>query len=387
MSHTLLIMFIALILSACSVFESAGAAEEGDLPAVVKDPASILVEGHLAPRDHASLFFTLSGEVVEVLVQEGDRVTKGQVLASLGDREALEARLASAQLERVSAQQAFDDLQTSASLASGQALMELASAQEDNISAQEAYAEIDTQDTQDDLDDARAKVADAEKKLEDAQEEFDKYQDLGTDHPNRKRAEDDLETAQDEYDQAVWDRDRLINSLDQAYAALQTAKARLDEAQRTADARKEGPDPDDLAVAQARLDNAQAQVTAAEAELKKLDLTAPFDGTIVQVEISLGERAIPNQPVMVLADFSTWYVETSDLTENEVVYLEAGQTARIVPDVLPELELSATIETISQAFVERSGDINYETRLVLADPDPRLRWGMTVEVRFDNLTP
>jgi multidrug resistance efflux pump len=86
---------------------------------------------------------------------------------------------------------------------------------------------------------------------------------------------------------------------------------------------------------------------------------------------------------MVLADFSLWYVETSDLTENEVVKIQIGDAAIIVPDALSDVSLTGTVEAISDAYTEKSGDIIYKTKILLKDPDERLRWGMTVEIRFE----
>ena len=183
------------------------------------------------------------------------------------------------------------------------------------------------------------------------------------------------------------ERDRLENDLEAARATADMARARLEDAIRTRDARQDGPDPDDLALAQARLENAQAQLAAAQQALANYDLVAPFDGTLVKVDISLGEQVLPNQKVMVLADLSQWYVETSDLTENEVVQIAEGQSASLTPDALPDLVLNGKVETISDTYVEKAGDITYTVRILLTDTDPRLRWGMTVEVRLTPLAP
>jgi hypothetical protein len=53
-----------------------------------------------------------------------------------------------------------------------------------------------------------------------------------------------------------------------------------------------------------------------------------------------------------------------------------------VPDALPDLTLNGTITEISQAYVQQGGDILYTVRIALKDGDPRLKWGMTLEVTF-----
>ena len=161
------------------------------------------------------------------------------------------------------------------------------------------------------------------------------------------------------------------------------ASVRLQDAQRTYETRADAPDPDDLALAQAQLESAQAQLNAIDAEIKKMGLLAPFDGTIVHIDISVGERALPSQTIMMIADLSAWYVETSDLSEFDVVSISTDQNARVVPDALPDQSIKAKIESISQIYSERAGDIIYKTRLLLTESEPLLRWGMTVEVYFD----
>jgi len=45
--------------------------------------------------------------------------------------------------------------------------------------------------------------------------------------------------------------------------------------------------------------------------------------------------------------------------------------------------LSGSVETIKDKFVEKRGDVTYTTRILLDEIDPRLRWGMTVVVTFE----
>jgi multidrug resistance efflux pump len=316
-------------------------------------------------------------------VSEGEQVTKGQVLAKLGDRESYQASISAAQLELTLAQQAVDDLERTTSLAYQQARWEVAQAEAGNLDAEQRLEEIDTDETQKKIDDANVKLSNEEDDLQDAQDEFDKYADLDADNPDRKNAEQQLEDAQLAYDQAERERDRLVNELEQARADAALSNARLQEAKFRLEQRTDGPDQQELAAAEARLVNAQAQLAAAEAAMANLNLMAPYDGTIVKVNIAVGETALPNRTVMVIADMSEWYVETTDLTENEVVSIELGQTALVVPDALPDLEMTGNVESISQAYQEIAGDITYEVRLLLTDPDPQIRWGMTVEVTFN----
>ena len=384
----LLLLAASLVLGGCSLIEG----ETEELPATIQAPVTnadslVIAEGNVVPREDAHLFFNTGGLVAEVLVEEGQRVSQGDVLIRLGERQSYEAAQTAANLELVSAQKQYDDLNDKASLVYNQALADLRTAELALTLAEQELADLDTDDFQDDIDDAKNDVTDAEEDLEDAQEEFDKYKDLDKDNTRRKNAEDDLEEAQEDLEQAVRDLNLLVNELDQARATLSLAQARLDDLRREVETREDGPDPDELALAGARLDNAKTQLSSAQAAMDRLDLTAPFDGVVVKVDAFAGERVLPNQAVIILADLDTLYVETNDLTENEVVKISEGQSVILAPDALSELQLNGRVESISQVFGERAGDIVYRVRISLDESDPRLRWGMTVEARFETSAP
>jgi multidrug resistance efflux pump len=131
-----------------------------------------------------------------------------------------------------------------------------------------------------------------------------------------------------------------------------------------------------------RLENAQAQVEAAQSALDLRDLKAPFAGMVVDVNIGLNELVGTDTWAVLVADFSEWYVETNDLTELDVVSIAVGQGAAITPDALPEQTFQAEVTEIANIFGMQSGDILYQVRLRVAEPAPTFRWGMTVEVEF-----
>lgn len=378
---SILFLLLALALVGCSSLGGRAAAQDEPVPVVTASPYT-LAEGKIVPERSSWLVFSRPGKVAEVLVAEGQEVERGQVLARLGDREPLEASLAQAELERLSARQDLDSLLEKVALAGRQADASLAQAELDLLAAQEALEEIDTRRTEDRLSDEWEKVLDARDRLRDAEEEAEKYASLASDNANRKRADDALEAAQDRYTAALRAYDRLRNELDSARSAAALAEEQFAEAQRQAEARQNGPHPDDLALAQARLRNAEAQVASVQAALADLEMTAPYDGVVVELNLNEGEWVPAGQPFILVADFSAWYVETSDLTEMEVVAVEPGMRASLTPDALPGLSLPGEVERIAGVFTTLRGDTTYTVRIRLLESDPRLRWGMTVEAEF-----
>lgn len=184
-----------------------------------------------------------------------------------------------------------------------------------------------------------------------------------------------LDKAQTRYDADKSDKNQAL--LDEAKAQLKLAEdtqAKLQAGQ--------GVDPDAMAAAEARLASANAGLKSAQSALDNLELKASLDGTIVDLNLQVGQRVTAGQPVLNVADFSQWLVKTDNLTETDVVNIKIGQKANIVFDALPGKTLTAEVTHINRLFEEKRGDITYTVTLVLTQTDPALRWGMTAAVQF-----
>jgi HlyD family secretion protein len=375
-------VLMALMLSGCSALGLQSTPVSTPIP-VVQGNGSVISEGNLVPKDTMYLSFPGGGHVEEILVQPGDHVTAGQVLARLGDRQQYQANLTGVQLEVENNRQALNTLNNNFEVTSANAWLAMLDAKQRVIEAETAWNKVNTDEYQTKIGDAEVKVSDTKTALDDAQTEYDKYANLGAGEPNRKAAEAALNIAQDDYDNAVLERDQLNIDRDRAEANLQLVQALQVHAQHDYDSTRKGPDPDQLTLAQKNLDSAQAHLTAAQAALDNLDLKAPFNGTVVDVNFSVGELVGADKWAVLVADFSEWYVDTNDLTEQEVVKISVGQTATLAPDALPDLKLNGEVTEISNMFHMQSGDVLYQVRLRVEQPDPSFRWGMTVEITFN----
>ncbi|MEJ5223863.1 MAG: HlyD family efflux transporter periplasmic adaptor subunit [Anaerolineales bacterium] len=379
--HTSLIVLLtlsALLLSAC------GSPAPTPAPAPASDiPSGVIAEGRLLPRQSLPLSFGARGKVSEILVKEGDTVQAGDVLARLAESAQAEASLSAAMLELTSAQQAYDALLRTADLTRAQAWKAYLDAQAARAAAQRAWEALDEDKLERDIDDAAAEVKDKKEALDDAQDTFDKYKDLNKDNATRKAAEDDLKKAQDAYNEAVRTLEAVRRTGDSLRAALDAALAAEAEAKHAYELTANGPDADKLALAEARLQAAKAQHAAAELALENFIIRAPFDGTVADLNVEVGELAGPEKYAVMLANFSAWKAETTDLTELDVVNVAEGQKVTLVADALPGETMSGVVESISQVFRVQSGDILYTVTIAVDDVPPAARWGMTVEVTFE----
>jgi len=166
-------------------------------------------------------------------------------------------------------------------------------------------------------------------------------------------------------------------------AELAKAKAKVAEAQRNYDKVKSGVDADKLSTAEARVKTANASLEAAKTALANAELKAPFNGTVSEIKLKVGEQVSPGQAAAVIADFANWVVKTNNLTEIEVVKVKEKQKATIKLDAMQDKKLNGTVDSIATFFEEKRGDITYTVTITVADLDPKMMWGMTAQVTFE----
>lgn len=389
-SNLIVIMLAAVTalasMSACSALSLGKKNAEPTAVPVVVESTGILAEGRVVPHQSAVLAFPAGGKLGERQVPEGGTVKAGDVLASLTSRENAVAALKSAELELEVAQRQKNDLDEDAALARAQAKQAVDQAQARLTEAQKAYDDTHTKKYRDALDDKEEAFQKAKDDLDEAKKNLDKYQDLDVNNSTRKSAQTRYDAAKEDYQQALYERDSLLNPQHAAESGLTLAEQALDKAKRTlGNYQGTGPDVNLLAQAEKRLAAAEAQHKAASNAMSDMDLTAPFAGTVMDwVDGMLpGVWLAAGQPVLTLADTSSWEIETTDLTELKVVDIKEGQSAIIHLDALPSLELNGEVISIGRVFIEKSGDIQYTVRLRINNPPPEIRWGMSAEVTFE----
>lgn len=342
-----MVLAFGWLLSACS--------SSPNSPATVTPVASantVIAAGHLAPSRNQYLAFQAHGKVDQIMVKKGDQVKQGQLLASLGDRQPAVAALAAAQLAVTSAQQSYYSLGRAAGLGTAQAWQAYLDAQKTAQAGQLAWDTVTQSPIQTNIDNAQSDVNARNIDLNNAETNFAPYAFLAAENQSRKDYEQKIVTAQTNYEQAVQKLQNLTNSRDQ------------------------------LALAQVQLDNTNAQLAAALAALDGYDLKAPFDGTVMDINITANQMVGPETWAVAVADASQWFVDTSDLNELDVVKISVGEKVDITADALPGVKMNGIVAEIGNTPVNQGTDVLYTVHILLNNPDAHLRWGMTMEVTF-----
>jgi multidrug resistance efflux pump len=308
-------------------------------------------------------------------------------LVILNGIEQVQAAIAAAEVETLTNKKALQDLIEKAEEDLASAEVALAQAQTGLKNSQENRERKEYQQASDaTLDWMRANFLLSEDALQKAREDFEPYKEHLDNDLNKAHALARLSAAQLERDRNLYILNDALkkpdpNEVGEADAELALAKAVLASAELDYEKLKDGPDPVQLALAEAEVRNAEAQLAASKAQLLDFQLAAPFAGKVITNDFVVGELATPADRIA-MADLSAWKIETIDLTELNVSNINTGTTAEVSFDAIPNLTLMGRVENLQAFGQERQGDITYKATIALDGNDPDLLWNMTAFVTF-----
>ncbi|MCE1252535.1 MAG: efflux RND transporter periplasmic adaptor subunit [Anaerolineae bacterium] len=384
------LVVLGLALSACG----GGAAAPTPTSAVVtpvKASAATIAEASVVPEKSANLVFSATGIVDEILVPEGSVVKEGDPIARLQGQERLQAALAAANLQVVSAQQSLDNLTDNGAVSKANAELNLANAEKVLKDAKKDLEKVQyRRGTHDQINEAQAKYILTQDGVKQAEDAYMGFEGMSDDNLNKAAALQVLAGARRARDHALAELNYMLDKPDQydlniATSKVDVAQAQVDAAKREVDKlNSDGVSKDALELADVSLKNAKAQAAAAEEALDDLTLKAPFGGVVVANNLKVGETVSPSAGTaqVVLADVSSWKIETTDLTELNINEIAEGDAVTVTFDALPGLELAGKVQSIQSLGQNKQGDITYKVTVTLDQQDERLRWNMTALVAF-----
>lgn len=360
----------------------------------------------------------IGGRVLEVLVEEGQRVEAGQALVRLDESVLLAQQgqalatleAARANLEAVSAgPQETVVRRAEAALAQARAQHEGALSAWWNARAirnnpQDLDARIDEARTQVAL--AREELDAARARLKAAEIVRDRYQNDGSlEGKERYRIESErVQAAQAQVEatekrlEAAQATLRLLLQVRQNPVALEVqvkaaeAQARVARAGvRVAEAglalAKAGPRPEEVEMAAAQVEQAEAAVDLVKVQLAKQTLRAPVDGVVSRLLVREGEVALPGSTVCILADLDVVELVVY-VPEARIGWVRVGQEAEVTVDSFPGRVFLGKVSYISQEaeFTPRNVQTTEEraktvfaVKVRIPNPDGSLKAGMPAD--------
>jgi multidrug efflux pump subunit AcrA (membrane-fusion protein) len=397
-----LIVAAAVLLVGCGGVAGFGEpAPTEEVPIVTQDEDNVIVEAVIEPARWSQLCFAAGGKAVEVRVEEGDAVAEGDLLvrfdATDAERRVREAEvaltLAEAQLAQANAGPRPEEVAVAeTALEVARAAISQTLAQRDELLAGAAQVEIAA---------AQAAVAAAQAEQVRADILHDETMKcfnipgssggkekicpaLG---PLEEQARSALNAAGEGLTAAETQlkaaRGGAWAQLRDAEAALESATARQDVAQAQLELVRAGSRPEDIAAAEARVAQAEASLAAARGALDDLELRAPFDGVVAELDVGIGDTAAPGAVVVVVATLDQLRARITDLTELDVARVAEGQETLVTVDALPDVQLAGRLVRIEEQSVSSQGDVTYPVIVELDQDVPGLRWGMTAMVEIE----
>ena len=412
-------------------FEARQAAQEtaaADDTEVLDELNNIIwASGNLEPVTWAALNPLSPGLVTAIYVQQGDWVETGDVLVALDDavsRGAVE-QAAAALAEAEAALAKLKAGASKAEIAAAEAQVALAEAQvsmaagrmleaQSSIDAAEAqvqmarreYAEMAGHPTAAERTAAQAEIAVADAAVRQAQAAYNLVRgnpQIGALPESRALNEAtaaleaakaraalveegatsaQLAVAASAIDVAAAQVDAAQSQGPGSEANLQAAMAQRAGAQAALDKLLEGATAEDIAMAEARVQSAQAALNAAQAQMRFDQIVAPFAGQVGEINVRLGELTPAETDALVLGDTASMVVKTTDLRETDVVLVQVGMPVEVTFDALPDRVFTGTVTEIAPLSTTEQGSTNYTATIDVADLDPTLRWGMTAFVNI-----
>jgi HlyD family secretion protein len=301
--------------------------------------ATVGATGTVRSRQTATLVWQTTGTVDKVNVQIGDQVKAGEELASI-TKTSLPQNIILAEADLVSAQQSLNDLLKS------------------------------------DTTRAQAWIA-----LRDAKDAFDKAYDYrdALNYPVRKTRVDLVKEVTpygvvDVPKSKTYKVNATEEEIAKADADLALKQAKYDDAKRAYDRVANGPNANDLAAAQARVDAAQATLDMAH-------LTTPFAGTITEAYPLPGDQVTAGMTAFRVDDLSSLLVDV-DLSEVDINSVAVGQTVSLSFDAILGKDYHGQVTKVSQAGTVANGVVNFTVTIELTDADDMVKPGMTAAVNI-----
>jgi HlyD family secretion protein len=139
-----------------------------------------------------------------------------------------------------------------------------------------------------------------------------------------------------------------LKEVEAAQLALTTAEDNLRLAERTVTLRRTAINPNDRALAESRVRQAEERVTALDAQLSYATIRAPITGIVTEQFQFQGEYASAGARLVTISDISEVIVK-AQFADNVVARLQVGDSATVLPTDLPNERMVGKITLISRS--------------------------------------
>jgi len=400
-----------LMIMSCALALSCSGCREASVGGAIEASGTIEAEEVIVASE-------FGGRVEEILADEGDEVEVGQALIHL-DTQLLEAQIGQAEAAVSAAQANLARVESGArpgEIATAEAFVTQAIVARDGAerawkdavalrnNPQQINAQIDEARTQVEL--TERGVAQAQAQLQTVVIQRDAYAGAGDDGSKTRyaaldqqaraaeaavaTAEETLAGAQTQLNNVLQMRDNPVSlntAVNQAKAQYDDAAAAVGVAQASLDALSARPTPEEVAVAQAQVSQAEAALGILEVQLEKMTLYSPLSGLVSNRSIYAGETASPGATLMTIANLDEVRL-TVYIPENRYGRIQLGQEVAVQVDSFPGKVYEGQVVYISseaeftprnvQTKEERVNTV-FAVKILIPNPEHDLKPGMPAD--------
>ncbi len=381
--------------------------------------------GSIEPEALVTLTFGAGGTIQEVLVERGQTVQEGDVLAFVDTAE-LQLSVQQAQdalrIQELTLQQRLNTAPSAATLASAQADIDsaaagvaaaeanLASAEASVLQAQAQKSQLLNGPTAGQIANAEAQIASAQATQDNAQRAYDatiqcftiqlpgggeeeQCPGLGDPEEQARVQLNNANLALAAAEAALADLRSVATSADiqsadaaiaiaeanvlASQANVASAEASLARAQAAYDRQLEPPTDDEIAILEAQIASAQTNLELAQLRLDQSIIVAPITGTVAAVNINEGEQASPGAPALTVVDEGAFHI-TVNVDEIDIDQVALGQAVDISIDALPDQAVIGEIAEIAPTSASAGGVVTYLVTINIEESEEfTLRPGMS----------
>ncbi len=359
----------------------------------------IQASGNVRPVQSVNLSPKSQGRIAELLVEQGDTVQQGQIVARMESDE-VQAGVQQAKAALAQAEARLEKQR------SGSRAEEVAQAQARLEKAKATLAQLRAGSRLEDIGEASAGVARTQAQVTEAQSRLT----LAETNVKRNRqlaAQGAIPTQ--EFDRAIDEAHRAKATLEQAQAGVAEAKQRLEklqngtrpediagadasvaEAQSQLDEMLNGTRPEDIAEAEAAVAEARARVKLSEVQMEDTLVRAPFPGTIAQRYATVGAFVTPTTSASSAGSATSTSIVAlarglevlAKVPEADISQIKPGQKVEIVADAYPDEVFKGRVHLIAPEAIKERDVTLFEVRVDIDTGLNKLQSGMNVDLTF-----
>ncbi|PZD73457.1 Type I secretion system membrane fusion protein PrsE [Acaryochloris thomasi RCC1774] len=343
----------------------------------------IAASGTLIPAQNVNLSPKVAGVVAQLLVEQGDQVEQGQVIARM-DRRDLEGQIIQARASVAQAQARLAELRA------GNRVEEVAQAQARMSQAQAELARRRDRRPEA-VAEASSQVAAAESMAKLSQKRVDRYQGLAeAGAETRDRVDEVIADNQNAQAMLREARMRLQRVQNETEREVQQSVASVQEAQQAFRLSQQGTRPEEIAQAVAATREAEGRLRIVENQFRDTDIRAPFAGIITQKFASVGAFVTPTTSASsTLSSTSASIVSlarelevVAKVPEIDIGKVRPGQQVEIRADAYPEKTFTGRVRLVSPEAVVDQNVTSFEVRISLLSGQDQLLSGMNTDLTF-----